>query len=103
MTLFLFFIILFSHFIADFVMQSDEIALKKSTSLKALRTHGVDYLISTGLIFLLCMNAAWYLVVDSVSRKLITYFWKKEQRHWFFATISADPFTHLLVFFVVFI
>jgi len=121
MTLFLIFLILFSHFVADFVMQSDEIALKKSTSLRALWTHGVDYLIGTGLIFLLmnaggfivmpvttmvfllCMNAAWHIVVDGLTSKLTTYYWKKEQRHWFFVTIGADQFIHLLIFFELFI
>lgn len=121
MSLFLIFIILFSHFVADFVMQSDEVALKKSTSLKALWIHVTNYLLGTSIIFIainaggfivmpvttmifiLCMNAAWHLVIDAFSSKLTTYFWKKEKRHWFFVTIGADQMIHLLIFFGLFI
>ena len=89
-------LIMWVHFVSDFVLQTDYIALNKSKYTECLLTHCVIY--STPfLIFGLeyaFINGILHFIVDYLSSSLTTYFWAKEQRHWFFVTIGCDQAIH---------
>ncbi len=92
------FILICLHFIADFLIQSDEMALNKSTSLYWLGIHSIVYSILFlyfGIYFILITCIA-HFIIDYISSKLTTYFWVKQQRHWFFVTIGCDQAIHFI-------
>src|SRR6185369_10854612 len=87
------------HFIADFILQTDEMALNKSHSFKWLSLHALTY----GIPFLLfgwkyaIINSAAHWLVDCVTSRCTAYLWKHEQRHWFFVVIGLDQAIHMTV------
>jgi len=107
--------IIVAHFVCDFVLQSDQMAVNKSTSWYWLSMHVLAY--SLGL--LICMiplfgltpllilfvwvNAILHFVTDAVTSRISSYFWKNEQRHWFFVTVGADQVVHYACLFGTFI
>jgi len=90
-------ILLFIHFIGDFVLQSDWMAVSKSSSWKALSVHILVYTIFLvpffGIKFAV-VNGVLHFITDAVTSRLTTYLWKKEKRHWFFVVIGFDQFIH---------
>lgn len=103
-------IIFFAHFVADFVMQSDDMAKNKSKSNKWLLRHTVVY---SCLLFLivgvpgvfdgvpLAMAAIWVLanfalhtVTDYATSRITSKLWKEKRVHDFFVVIGADQFLH---------
>ncbi len=95
---------LFAHFIGDFILQSDAMALKKSKNVRVLLEHAGIYIIPFYPICLffnipitwLFVNMFCHFCVDFVSSKITAHFWKTDERHWFFVTIGADQFIHQL-------
>jgi len=90
-------LIIWLHFISDFVFQTDYIAINKSKMANVLIGHCITY--SALFIFFgwyyAFINGALHLVVDFVSSKLTASFWENNKRHWFFVTIGADQALHL--------
>lgn len=91
-------LVIWLHFIADFVMQSDKVAKNKSSSLLWLWEHVGIY--SIPFVFFLPLkyvvfNTWAHFVVDFFTSKATTYLWKKEERHWFFVVIGLDQALHL--------
>ncbi len=87
-----------AHFIADFFLQSDWMAVNKSKSLYALGAHFIVYSISIfafgfGWKFAL-LNGALHLVVDFFSSRLVAWLWERD-RHWAFVVIGLDQAIHL--------
>jgi hypothetical protein len=97
-----FIIIVWLHFLGDFILQSDWMAKNKSDNLNALVLHGLCY----GLPFLYlgwyyaCVNAGWHMAVDAVTSKITKRLWAAEKRHWFFVVIGLDQAIHLTFLFV---
>ena len=89
--------LLWIHFIADFVLQSDKMALSKSKSLKWLTIHSAIYggwfIIFGWQVALFLFASHW--VVDFVSSRLNAKFYAAGNRRAFFLTIGADQFVHL--------
>ena len=98
------FIILSVHWIADFVCQSDWMALNKSKSMSALLTHTCVY---TSIWILPCLmvsaHVAWiFLLITLVMHTLTDYvtsranarFWAAEERYWFFVSVGLDQLLH---------
>lgn len=94
--------ILLVHFIGDFILQSDWMALNKSKSSWALFLHSMVY-----MAFLLCatwplfgcfwfglINGGAHGAIDAVTSKWTAWLWKRDQRHWFFVVIGLDQFIH---------
>jgi len=90
-------IIVWFHFVADFIFQTDKIAKGKSTSNIVLATHVSIYSL---LFFLLSwkyavVNAILHFITDYITSRLTTYYWSKNNRRAFFITIGADQAVHL--------
>ncbi len=100
-------LILLTHFVADFLLQNDDMALNKSKSNYWLSIHVLVY--STTFLFLWTLfspeNALgiwiWVLInymlhwlTDYCTSRLTSYLWQKEQRHWFFVAIGFDQLVH---------
>lgn len=101
--------ILFVHFLADFVFQTDWMAKNKSKSWKALATHILEYtfVLATGCLLLFLIgtisgqatifvitNGAAHFLIDAVTSRLTSYYWSKQQAHNFFVVVGFDQFLH---------
>ena len=117
-----------SHWVADFIMQNDEVAINKSKNWKICLLHSVIYTFSLMLLFssaniiaylfgchypmenwtvteycvFYLLNCFFHYGVDTVTSKINSWLWKKEERHWFFCCIGFDQFLHLSFMFVTF-
>ncbi len=102
-------LILFIHFVADFICQSDRVATGKSKDIVILTEHIVLYgsvlLVAIAIInftyykfndlgLYVGVNMGLHLITDFFTSKLTTYLWVKEKRHWFFVVIGLDQFIH---------
>ena len=100
------------HFFADFICQTDDMATKKSSSNKWLTIHvgvyslpyfllAVFYPISLVILFV-GINFLLHWVTDYVSSRLTSFLWKHEERHWFFVIIGLDQALHFTALFLTF-
>ncbi len=85
------------HFVADFILQNDWMAINKSSSWMALTVHvliySVPFSIAFGVTFGL-LTFALHFVQDALTSRLTAYLWQKNQRHWFFVAIGFDQLLH---------
>lgn len=106
--------ILFSHWVSDFVLQSDRMARDKSKDMDALLSHVAVYYISmsvlTGSMFWYLYGAddslwgyivLWWMVngalhigVDFLTSRINSKLWAKGNMHNFFVSIGFDQFVH---------
>lgn len=110
------FLLLFIHFVADFIMQSDWMAQNKSKKFYPLFIHVAIYsyiffigsiiigslflqdsylqtlpvksLIFAGITFI-C-----HFLTDFVTSRINSYLWSKKEVHWFFVSIGFDQLLH---------
>ena len=97
------FIIIWLHFIADFILQSTDMGTKKSSDIKWLITHCAVYtlpFVIMGWKFAL-ITGLLHFCVDFVTSKITSYFWKREEVHWFFVTIGWDQAVHMSIFIIL--
>lgn len=97
--------LLVAHFIGDFVLQNDQMAIRKSEDWGVLFRH---VLIVNGCVFVSCMpwgsdaiwiaaiNSAVHFATDAVTSRITKYFYARGDRHNFFVTIGADQLIHSL-------
>ena len=101
--------LLFTHFVADFVWQSDKMAINKSKSNMWLSIHVLMYcnvfLIMTFPLFIylfggvkflfvyIGFNGVLHWITDYFTSRLSSYLYDKN-RHYFFVTIGFDQFVH---------
>lgn len=100
--------ILYTHFVADFITQTDEMAKNKSTSWKWLFYHIASYSvcfilpsimlvgIKPGFLYV-AINGTAHFVVDAVTSRINSKLWKQGKVHWFFVGIGADQFIHAAI------
>lgn len=84
------------HFVADFVLQSDWMAVNKSKSWKALLAHTAIYsacFLFVGWKFAL-ITFVLHTLTDAVTSRITSYLWQEQERHWFFVVIGADQLIH---------
>lgn len=96
--------ILFAHWMADFVAQTDQMAKNKSTSMRWLISHVAAYgaFVAVMLIVLLGkLPLIWLLVnvllhgcVDFVTSRITSRLYRAGETHWFFVVIGFDQFLH---------
>jgi len=116
--------LLVSHWLADFVAQTDKMAVNKSSSNYWLTVHVVVYtvvifaatmffnivfyyLVVTPLVALVVLkwsilNGLLHWPTDYVTSRINSLLWKNEQRHWFFVMIGFDQIIHYTCLFVTF-
>ena len=91
------FTLIWMHFLADFVLQSDKMAINKSKEKKWLLIHcviyGLPFLFFGWRFSLLCVTS--HFVVDFVTSRITSKLWQLEKRYWFFVTIGFDQAIHL--------
>ncbi len=103
--------ILAVHWVADFVLQSDKVALNKADDVGALLTHVVLYTTAmafcmviffapvnplefVNLIGFLSINAVLHFCTDFVTSKISKRLWLASRRHDFFVLIGFDQLIH---------
>ena len=92
--------LLFIHFIADFVCQSDWIAQNKSRNIDALINHIAIYftvllLMTVGdNILWVFINSFAHFAIDFVTSKINARLWREKKVHQFFVSIGFDQFLH---------
>lgn len=90
-------LLIWLHFVSDFVLQSDYVAKNKSKSNLVLLQHVLIY----GLPFYLIsvkfalVNMALHFVVDWVTSRITSKLWAEGKVHWFFVTIGFDQALHM--------
>lgn len=113
-------IILFIHWFADFVLQTDKQAKGKSNNYKDLLSHTISYSL-VWLIIGILLNLTqvfvlkeWYLtlfvLITFVSHSITDYFtsklnsklWKNGDVHNFFVSIGFDQFLHYIQLFLTY-
>ena len=122
----LFCYIVFAHTVADFMFQTDDMAVNKSSSNSWLLKHTGTYTLVMfafmcllglsgatmgvlgfgGLAMLtnphlvigfLFVNFVAHTITDYITSRITSYYWKQEKRHEFFVTIGFDQFAHIAV------
>ena len=101
--------ILFLHWVFDFRLQSNEMAINKSKSFFYLFYHCFVYscwgvlmypfigqdqaLVFMGYLFIT------HLFIDGITSRVTSYFWKRDEKHNFFTTIGLDQLLHYATIF----
>ena len=91
-------IIIWLHFISDFILQSDGVAVDKSENVQVRLWHGFIYSIPFfffGWEFAVLIGLS-HFVVDFITSKLTKYYYGKN-RHTFFIVIGCDQAIHMTI------
>lgn len=124
MTLIEIFTILIIHWIADFWLQTDEMAKGKSSSWKHLLNHTWRYSwiwvfgmwllfaidqtqLSTNQIVVRCflfggITFVTHTITDYFTSRLNSKLWKEGKSHWFFISIGGDQILHYVQLFLTY-
>lgn len=84
------------HFVADFVFQTDRMALNKSTRWSWLLAHVSAY--SAGFLLygwrFAAITFALHFVQDAITSRMTARLWAALEGHWFFVVIGLDQLLH---------
>ena len=97
-------ILFWLHFIADFVLQSDEIARTKSKCNLILLLHVTIYSLPFlwfGWLFAF-VNGAAHFITDYFTSRATSRLHKAGKNHWFFVVVGFDQAIHLTTLFVTY-
>lgn len=100
--------ILVIHFVADFLCQTDKMAINKSKSLYWLSMHVLAYtgvlLVGSFIAFRVFsweiilayagVNGALHFITDFFTSKLTSRLWEQQSKHWFFVAVGFDQLIH---------
>ena len=114
--------ILFWHWVADFLAQTREMAINKSTSNYWLTRHIIAYgnhllygsipllvlglwvgqNFALGILIYIIVNMVLHWVTDYFTSRWTSKLWKKQDIHNFFIVIGLDQFIHVLCLLLTF-
>jgi len=98
-------ILIWIHFFADFILQTDDMAIKKSKDIWWLFIHSFFYMIPFCIypnIAYGIINGCSHFLIDLVTSKITTCLYQKDKRHWFFVVIGLDQAIHLTILILTF-
>jgi hypothetical protein len=89
--------VIWLHFLADFVCQTDKMATRKSYDTRWLGWHCAVY---TACLLLLgpwyaLVNGVLHFGVDYITSRWTSKLWSAGERHWFFVVIGLDQAVHM--------
>ncbi len=103
--------LIWMHFVADFVFQSDKMAKTKSKSNFWLLAHVCAYcsvfpipllLIGYSEIDILeyvALNGLLHFCVDWITSRCTSKLWERKEAHWFFVVVGFDQAIHITTLF----
>ena len=103
------YLLIFTHWIADFVCQTDDMAKNKSSSNKWLGKHILAYM---GVLSVFAIAAGWtipgkywmtfvivngaaHFAIDFVTSRITSSLWKQQRVHDFFVVVGLDQALHM--------
>ena len=93
------------HFVADFVMQSDRVARGKSSSNLILLQHiilyGIPFCLFFGIKYAV-LNSILHFMVDWNTSRATSFLWAHKKVHWFFVVIGLDQALHMSCLFITY-
>ena len=91
-------IILFAHWVVDFVLQPNWMAQGKSKAYLPLLSHAAAYTLVLALVHPLwaIINGVLHLVVDYFTSRISAKLYAKGDIHNFFVVIGLDQFIHAI-------
>lgn len=88
----------FFHFVADFLLQNDWMAVNKEKEWAALTAHVATYSLVFGIIFGWQFGAitfATHFITDAITSRITRrLYYPVFRRHWFFTMIGLDQLIH---------
>ena len=90
-------VLIWLHFIGDFILQTDSMAINKSKSNKYLSLHCAIYsmpFLYFGWKFAL-VNGLAHFVTDWFTSRITSKLYNEGKRHWFFVVIGLDQSIHM--------
>ena len=90
-------LLIWIHFIADFILQSDWMARNKSKRNIPLIVHCIVYTIPFlyfGWVFAV-VNGVAHLFTDWFTSRATSKLWAKKEVHWFFVVVGLDQAIHM--------
>jgi hypothetical protein len=94
------------HFVGDFILQNDKMAQGKSKSNLVLLYHVAVYSapfaiimpfvmdVSLAVVFVIA-NLWMHFIVDYITSRVTSRLWAANERHWFFTAIGLDQALHM--------
>lgn len=91
-------LVIWTHFVADFILQSRDVARNKSNSNIVLAQHvliyGIPLLIVFGPWYAL-VNVILHFITDYITSRATKKAWAEKKEHKFFTIIGADQAVHM--------
>ncbi len=90
-------LILITHYVADFLLQTESMALNKSHSNLALGKHVLVYTVMlalSGHFVWSVLNGVLHFVTDYTTSRMTALAWAQKRRGKFFNIIGADQLIH---------
>ena len=99
-------LILLTHWVFDFVLQTDEMALEKGKNFWTLVNHSIVYSLGFLVVFggreMFFILLVSHIIIDGISSRVAGYFYKIGDRHNFFVVIGLDQVLHYIVLIWIF-